>query len=425
MKLAIFGEIGVDWLVDRNGFIQSRWGGAGLYAAVAAARQEAGVELLTLIGPELNRNIKSIWEFLGVSFNKAQYHEKYSFPRYMVTGFSNYQTKVTRPMSQLKFNHQYYPQISADVQGILIFPIGHTIPIELCREAFERGIPVFLDPKPNQESILDAREALPYTTFLLVNEQEILLLAETDNRSNAIDKLKDAGPEYIVVKNGIRGCSIFKKGILVEEIPAFRSLVLCSLGSGDVFGGVLATTFLETQDLKFSADLASCVAANFIENFEVETVIPKKAARIDVMQRERISWLSSNLQVYLAGPFFSDQELFWVNQVCDILESAGIRVLSPSRENGVIGQYENWEQRKTIFEQDLVLLENADLVVAILDHDDPGTCFEMGYAYNKKIPIIGLKTSISPLNNMITFGCNKICTSIEQLMSEVYSYGKK
>lgn len=36
LTLGIYGEIGVDWLVDRNGFIQSRWGGAGLYAAVAA-----------------------------------------------------------------------------------------------------------------------------------------------------------------------------------------------------------------------------------------------------------------------------------------------------------------------------------------------------------------------------------------------------
>lgn len=425
LKLAIFGEIGVDWLVDRNGSIQSRWGGAGLYAAVAAARQEAKVELLTLIGPELNRNIKSLWEYLGISFNEAQYYENYSFPRYMVTRFGNYQTKVSRPMSELKFNYQYCPQISADFQGILIFPIGHTIPIKLCREAFNRGIPVFLDPKPNHESILDAREALPYTTFLLANEQETLLLTETDNPSNAINKLRDTGPEYIVVKNGSRGCSIFKKGILVEQIPAFKSSVLCSLGSGDVFGGVLATTFMETKDIKFSAELASCVAANFIENFDIETVIPKKAALKDVLQRERIVWSNSNLQIYLAGPFFSGQELFWVNQICDALESAGIKVLSPSRENGIIKQNETWEQRQTIFEQDIDLLEKADLVVAILDHDDPGTCFEMGYAYKKKIPIIGLKTSIFPLNNMITFGCNKICTSIEQLMSEVYSYGKQ
>lgn len=425
LKLGIYGEIGVDWLVDRNGSIQSRWGGAGLYAAVAAARQEVEVELLTLIGPELNKNVKSIWEYLGVSFSKAHYLENYSFPRYMVTGFAYYQTKVSRPMSELKFNHQYCPQISDDVQGILIFPIGHTIPIKLCREAFERGVPVFLDPKPNQESIIDAREALPYTTVLLANEQEILLLTETDNRSNAITKLKDAGPQYIVVKNGMRGCSIFRQGILVEEIPAFKSSVLCSLGSGDVFGGVLAPTFLETRDLKFSTELASCVAANFIENFEIETVIPKKAALKDVLKRERIVWSNSNLQIYLAGPFFSDQELFWVNQVCDILESAGISVLSPSRENGVIGQYENWEQRQIIFDQDLDLLEKANLVVAILDHDDPGTCFEMGYAYKKKIPIIGLKTSTFPLNNMITFGCHKICTSIEELMSEVSSYGKQ
>ena len=427
LKLAIFGEIGIDWLVDSNGTIQSRWGGAGLYAAVAAARQEAEVEFLTLIGPELHKNVKSLWEYLGISFNTAQYNENYSFPRYMVTGFGNYQTKLSRPMNELKLNHQYYPPFLADVQGILIFPISHTIPISLCKEAFERGVPVFLDPKPNQESILDARAALPYTTFLLVNEQETILLAETDSLLKAIEWLRDTGPEYIIVKNGIRGCSIFKKGVLIEKIPAFKSAVLCSLGSGDVFGGVFATTFLESKDIKFSVELASCVAANFIENFEIETVIAKKAALKDVFQRGRLTSLASfdnTTQVYLAGPFFSDQELFWVNKISNALEGSGIKVLSPSRENGIIGQSEDWEQRRIIFEKDIDLLEKADLVVALLDHDDPGTNFEMGYAYNKEIPIIGLKTSMSPLNNMIVFCCNKICTSIDQLISEVFAYGK-
>lgn len=424
MNLTIYGEIGIDWLISHDASVTDRWGGAGLYAALAASRQEAEVEFFTLVGPELKKNTFSLWEHLGVSISSAQFNEDYSFPRYLVTGFRNYETKVSRPMSEVKFNHKYSPKVPTNSEGLLAFPIGHTIPIELCEEAFKRGIPVFLDPKPNRDSISDARKALPYTTILLANEEEILLLADEDERSNAIDKLKGMGPEYVVVKSGIRGCSIFHKGVLIAEIPAFISSVKYTLGSGDVFGGALATTFLRTKDIKYSVDLASCVAANFIENFEIEAVISRRAAQRDMLQRNRAKLPCDKINVYLAGPFFCAQELNWINQVCKMLEGAGINVLSPSRENGIIKPNEEFEGRQQVFRRDLELLEKADLLVAILDHDDTGTCFEIGYAFKKQVPVIGLKTSMAPLNNMIAFGCRKIYDSIEQLIQEIYTYGK-
>lgn len=111
----------------------------------------------------------------------------------------------------------------------------------------------------------------------------------------------------------------------------------------------------------------------------------------------------------------------WVNQICSILETIGFKVYSPSRENGVINNSTSFEERKAIFKDDISLLIKSDIVIALLDHDDPGTCFEIGYAFSMCKPIIGLKTSPFNLNNMILYGCNSICESIDHLISEVCS----
>jgi len=128
--------------------------------------------------------------------------------------------------------------------------------------------------------------------------------------------------------------------------------------------------------------------------------------------------------IYLAGPFFSSQEILWVSQVCQSLETCGFKVLSPSRENGIIAVNTDLGTKKQIFSADIELLEKSDLVVALLDHNDTGTCFEIGYAFNKHIPIIGLRTSCEPMNNMIFSGCTAICDSIQQVISEVYKIAK-
>ncbi|MNO91577.1 2'-deoxynucleoside 5'-phosphate N-hydrolase 1 [compost metagenome] len=167
--------------------------------------------------------------------------------------------------------------------------------------------------------------------------------------------------------------------------------------------------------------IGNCVAANFIESFAIETVIDKAGVEKDIHFREKfIVNDDSPKKIYLAGPFFSSQEIQWVEHITDRLEDARFTVLSPSRENGFISKDTSFEQKRSIFHLDIDLLNSSDVVVALLDHDDPGTCFEVGYAFEKGIPVYGFKTSQTDLNNMIQFGCIQIIEDIEELIRVLY-----
>ncbi|BFH60493.1 PfkB family carbohydrate kinase [Paenibacillus azoreducens] len=420
MSLAIYGEIGIDFLLESNTKITHRIGGAGLYASVTAAKQGAEVDLLTVYGPEIEKYSIDFWGTMGVSTKQSLYLENYSVPRYIVTGYKAFEHKISTPMTDLKIGINYSPSLNNVCQGLLLFPVDHSFPESLCEQAFEIGLPIFLDPKPNEKSIRQARNILKYTTALLVNEEEALLLSETTNINEAIETLKNKGPKYIIIKQGHRGC-ILAYGNKIIEVPAYKSNVICTLGSGDAFGGALAATFLETGDIEYSVQIANCVAANFIENLDIETVIDKAGVEKDIHLREKfvVDHVPSR-KIYLAGPFFSDQEIQWVKHVSDRLENAKFTVLSPSRENGFISKSMSFEQREKIFQLDIELLNSCDIVVALLDHDDAGTCFEIGYAFEKGIPVYGFKTSQTDLNNMIQFGCKEITGNIEELIRTLY-----
>lgn len=423
MSICIYGEVALDWLISKDGIINSRKGGAGLYAALSAARLGKKVEFLTVLGPEIDEYHISVWSDMGVSFKYSKNDENYCIPKYLVTGFENYGKKVSRPMSEIRYNYEYVPDIPAESKGILLFPINHSIQKNVCIKANKNKKIIFLDPKLNKDSLSDARELLEYVDVLLVNEEELLLLSYKDDVKEAIEILLKQGPKYIVVKRGIKGCIMAKRDREPLIIPSYKSNAVCTLGSGDVFDGALVSTFIDTEDMEYSIKLASCMAARFIQSFETEDIPTKKAIESYMERIETINYSSlKDIIIYLAGPFFSKQELTWANYIQESLEGCGLRVLSPSKQNGIIDENTTLDERQSIFIADLELIQKSDIVVALLDHNDSGTNFEIGYAYSNGKPIIALQTSNDELNNMIKNGCNVICNTVEEVIFEVYKY---
>lgn len=100
-------------------------------------------------------------------------------------------------------------------------------------------------------------------------------------------------------------------------------------------------------------------------------------------------------QIYLAGPLFSQAERDFNILLRDRLVEMGFAVFLP-QEDGNDTQFSRMEDRqRIIFENDVRGIDGSDIVVAVLDGGsdvDSGTAWEMGYAYAKGMPVLGLKT---------------------------------
>lgn len=127
-------------------------------------------------------------------------------------------------------------------------------------------------------------------------------------------------------------------------------------------------------------------------------------------------------KVYIASPFFNDEQNKRVDFVEETLASVPERVtdsgqcaysyFSP-RNGGFQNEHETLLGRKAIYHTDIKFLERAELVVAVLDDNDPGTIYEVGYAVAKGIPVILVHfEQLEGLNLMLSQSCYGLCSDV-------------
>jgi nucleoside 2-deoxyribosyltransferase len=96
------------------------------------------------------------------------------------------------------------------------------------------------------------------------------------------------------------------------------------------------------------------------------------------------------MNLYLAGPLFTQAERAWNLRLASLLTQAGHSVFLPQTEVQAIAT----RSAITIFRVDVDGVRSADAIVAILDGADPdsGTSFECGVAFALGIPIVAVRT---------------------------------
>ena len=133
------------------------------------------------------------------------------------------------------------------------------------------------------------------------------------------------------------------------------------------------------------------------------------------------------MKLFLAGPLFNAAEREFNRRLRDALAAAGHDVWLPQenepRERGAAA----------IFRKDVEGIGWADVVVANMDGPDPdsGTCWECGYAYARKKPVLAYRTdlrhaedaAIGRFNLMIERSATKVlllpAASVEQVARKI------
>lgn len=133
--------------------------------------------------------------------------------------------------------------------------------------------------------------------------------------------------------------------------------------------------------------------------------------------------------IYLAGPLFTHAELEFNCKLRDLLEGQGFSVFLP-QEDAEDAKIEHERQKQAfIFERCVGGVDSSDLVVAVLDgvDVDSGTAWEIGYAYAKGKPVLGLRTDFRELsdgivNLMIELAVEVLARDEEELLGALNKY---
>lgn len=127
--------------------------------------------------------------------------------------------------------------------------------------------------------------------------------------------------------------------------------------------------------------------------------------------------------VYLAAPLFSEAERDFNRKLRDEIKSAGFNVFLPQEDsNNIKGD----NRQEIIFNKNMAAIESSDIIVAVVDGTDAdsGTAWEIGYAFAKGKPVIGLRTDFRTLGiegrvNLMIERSAILCTSIPELLNRL------
>lgn len=130
------------------------------------------------------------------------------------------------------------------------------------------------------------------------------------------------------------------------------------------------------------------------------------------------------MKIYLAGKLCSDEEREFLEKLDKLCKKLGFETFLPHRDVGLV---RGMKDVKRIFQGDITEgFKGCGLIVADLNglHVGAGTAWELGYAYSKGIPAIGIKTD-EPISDAldslsaIVLASMKIVSSFEELEDEL------
>lgn len=130
--------------------------------------------------------------------------------------------------------------------------------------------------------------------------------------------------------------------------------------------------------------------------------------------------------VYLAAPLFSEAECDFNRKLRDEIKRAGFNVFLPQEDSNNIKDEKN--RQEIIFNKNVAAIERSDVIVAVIDGTDvdSGTAWEIGYAFAREKPLIGLRTDFRTLGiegtvNLMIERSVIICSSVSELLNRLKS----
>jgi len=125
--------------------------------------------------------------------------------------------------------------------------------------------------------------------------------------------------------------------------------------------------------------------------------------------------------IYLASPFFNEEQLNTVMLIELALEEAGIPYFSPRSEGVLIDMTP--EEREKAFEgiylSNIQNMNDCDVMVANIDDRDTGTTFEIGYMTGRNKPVLSYSGHDYQINVMLRQSVLTHNTNINNLVTNL------
>ena len=135
----------------------------------------------------------------------------------------------------------------------------------------------------------------------------------------------------------------------------------------------------------------------------------------------RLPWnVRKLINIYLAAPDFPDVNTEILVKLNECLTYHNFTPRLPVRENGIATKDLNYQEELTIFRKDVSLLDDCELLIAVLLYNDPGTLVELGMFKQTGKPTIVFDPFNHCDNMFVRHTPDYLCKTIADVIGAVY-----
>ncbi len=200
-----------------------------------------------------------------------------------------------------------------------------------------------------------------------------------------------------------------------------------SVGVGDVYN-LCYVNFYRAHSATEALTLASWIASEyaattFPDDFkkEVTRLLSIEINELIEIQGVSLPWEQrKTISIYIAGPDFDYIDTSPIDLVESNLQYHNFTTHRPIKENGQMETNADSSRKKELFDKDMLLLENCNIIVAVLLNNDPGTLVEIGLGEGLGIPVIVYDPYNIGRNCMLTELPKLVTNDLDKVVSEVF-----
>lgn len=231
-------------------------------------------------------------------------------------------------------------------------------------------------------------------------------------------------------RGGSRAIDFAKNEVL--SIPSQTRPINHSVGVGDVFDATFiycSHTYSFEDSLVLSAWIAAEYASTtYPDDFKVgvKRVLASNISDLKDLGGVILPWERRKLvNIYIAAPDFDFVDTRLIDLLCDSFKYHNFNPRRPVKENGQMEIDASNSRKQELFSKDLELINECQILVAVLLNNDPGTLIEIGIAATRGIPTIVFDPYTLATNCMLTQLPDLISSDLDEIISEVFIISSK
>ncbi|MCL5028833.1 MAG: PfkB family carbohydrate kinase [Bacteroidetes bacterium] len=294
MGLLVVGSLGLDTVATPFDKVENALGGSAVYISLAASYFSGPIYLVGIVGEDFPKKYIRLLEDHNVDLEGLQIVQGGKTFRW--SGKYHYDLNVRDTLlTELNVFEEFNPIIPDKFKKSKFVCLGNIDPTLQMKVLDQMENPQFvvcdtmnywIEGKMDTLSVL-----LKRVNVLIINDSEARLLAKEPNLIKASKKIRDMGPEILIIKKGEHGALLFADDI-VFSAPAYpMEMIYDPTGAGDSFAGGFTGYLHKTQDLspenmKRAVIYGSAMASFCVEKFSTKGLEELEYLRVHDRYRE-------------------------------------------------------------------------------------------------------------------------------------------